>query len=505
MKNNCFHRATLVVATSLLTLTASADLAISDVAGLKAFRDAVNAGNTYSGQTVYLTTDIDLNNESWTPIANTTDDNASGFQGTFDGRGYKISNLNVNIYQSGDWNYAISGLFAINSGTIKNLFIYNPTIKASTQQNRSNSCCAGTICGINKGIISNCCVYGGSVYTYCGYGASGSNGGFAESSGIANAYNNNCTISNCYITGTSISAEVYMDWNHPKQERTDNIACIWKNRNNNYSSTSNCDNSTTYAANWRMNRNYAAWLNNNIYGFENTDEPYTWDEDGITPEKHYSANISNALAEGIRDGYIVVSPTIPNTYKRNDGIVDVYSVDYNGANYMLYPEGTTVNVKVALEGWDLNTKNEQNEVTKAGWFIDKIYFTYDYTQNGNSAYEVGNEIAIRTNADGSAYEIGIPEEVNSATGRILREQGFSFTTPSGPTTVLYTTTNYDGLITSVDNVKMPIEISVEDNNIIAPADAEIYNINGVRVNNENLQSGIYVVRLGKQVKKIVVK
>ena len=51
--------------------SASADLWINNAADLRTFRDAVNNGTTYSGQTVYLTTDINLNGESWTPIANT--------------------------------------------------------------------------------------------------------------------------------------------------------------------------------------------------------------------------------------------------------------------------------------------------------------------------------------------------------------------------------------------------------------------------------------------------
>ena len=41
---------------------------ISTVQQLKAFRDAVNAGSNYAGQTVKLTADLDLNGETWSPI-----------------------------------------------------------------------------------------------------------------------------------------------------------------------------------------------------------------------------------------------------------------------------------------------------------------------------------------------------------------------------------------------------------------------------------------------------
>ena len=41
---------------------------ISTVQQLKDFRDAVNAGNNYAGQTVKLAADLDLNGETWIPI-----------------------------------------------------------------------------------------------------------------------------------------------------------------------------------------------------------------------------------------------------------------------------------------------------------------------------------------------------------------------------------------------------------------------------------------------------
>ena len=66
-----------------------ADLVISTLEELKAFRDEVNAGNTFAGKTVELAANIDLMSEEWTPIGNDT----NKFQGTFDGKGYTVSNL----------------------------------------------------------------------------------------------------------------------------------------------------------------------------------------------------------------------------------------------------------------------------------------------------------------------------------------------------------------------------------------------------------------------------
>lgn len=65
---------------------------IDTIEELKLFRDAVNAGNNFNGQTVRLMKSIDLNNEEWTPIGTSS---ATAFRGTFDGNGQTISNLKI--------------------------------------------------------------------------------------------------------------------------------------------------------------------------------------------------------------------------------------------------------------------------------------------------------------------------------------------------------------------------------------------------------------------------
>ncbi len=74
---------------------------------LKAFAAHVNGGNDYAGAIVYLTADIDLENEAWTAISN--------FAGTFDGQGYAISNLSERLF------YTING-------TVKNLKVANVNV-----------------------------------------------------------------------------------------------------------------------------------------------------------------------------------------------------------------------------------------------------------------------------------------------------------------------------------------------------------------------------------------
>lgn len=96
-----------------------ADLVISTLEELKSFRDEVNAGNTFAGKTVELAANIDLMSEEWTPIGN----NTNKFQGTFDGKGYTVSNL---VITGNNSNAGFFGFTA--SGAIKNLTIDNASV-----------------------------------------------------------------------------------------------------------------------------------------------------------------------------------------------------------------------------------------------------------------------------------------------------------------------------------------------------------------------------------------
>ena len=75
--------------------------------------------DSFSGKTFILTKDINLNDQAWTPIGNST----NKFQGTFDGNGKTIKNLCI----IGTDNYV--GLFGFTTdGTIKNLTIENAKV-----------------------------------------------------------------------------------------------------------------------------------------------------------------------------------------------------------------------------------------------------------------------------------------------------------------------------------------------------------------------------------------
>ncbi|MBQ5723793.1 MAG: T9SS type A sorting domain-containing protein, partial [Muribaculaceae bacterium] len=44
-----------------------------------------------------------------------------------------------------------------------------------------------------------------------------------------------------------------------------------------------------------------------------------------------------------------------------------------------------------------------------------------------------------------------------------------------------------------------------DGGIVAPENAEIYNLSGCKVSADNLPAGVYIVRLGSQARKILVR
>ncbi len=126
----------------------------------------VNAGTTYNGVYFKLTTNISLNNLTWTPIGN----GSNTFAGNFDGNGMNISGMNNTT--------GFGGLFGNNSGTIQNVRV------SGTSSGANNT--AG-IAATNTGTIINC-------ISSVAINANGSAGGIAASS--------TGTIKDCVNQGT---------------------------------------------------------------------------------------------------------------------------------------------------------------------------------------------------------------------------------------------------------------------------------------------------------------
>ena len=153
--------------------------------------------NSDWGSYFIVTSDIDCTSYTWTNGIG----NNPRFTGNFDGQGYNISNVTINSISN-------VGFFGYNDGNISNLELSNITISGFT---------CGGFCAHNysNGIISKCCVNGGSVSAtsfaggFCGennFGIISNCYSTADVSGYAPGgfcgFNGGtATISNCYSTG----------------------------------------------------------------------------------------------------------------------------------------------------------------------------------------------------------------------------------------------------------------------------------------------------------------
>lgn len=117
-----------VLAEAIYTVAGN-EYTILNAKGLFWFANQVNvAGNTFSGKTVKLGADIDLENAAWTPVGQT---GATQFKGTFDGQDKTISNLNIDATAQTGKFYS-TGLFGwLNAANVKNVKVAGATVKGN--------------------------------------------------------------------------------------------------------------------------------------------------------------------------------------------------------------------------------------------------------------------------------------------------------------------------------------------------------------------------------------
>ena len=161
---------------------------------LEKFRDDVNAGNTYNGKVVILTSDIFLDkNKEWEPIGKYLNSNTSindetniAFEGIFDGGNHTIHGMKINLIIGEDSEINVSTSFGSIAGYANiGSNIENCVNKANIVSNSGNiGGIVGTIT-IDTNII-NCCNIGNIK-------ANTTVGGIA---GISEA-----NIDNCFNTG----------------------------------------------------------------------------------------------------------------------------------------------------------------------------------------------------------------------------------------------------------------------------------------------------------------
>ncbi len=106
-----------------------------------------------------LNADYFLTNDIIAPKGNnfkTIGNSSELFTGTFDGKGYKISGINIVANYSASGTSAYAGIFGYLTGTVKNLNLEDVNVSNSGK----NWSYVGGIAGVNQGVIENCLVSG---------------------------------------------------------------------------------------------------------------------------------------------------------------------------------------------------------------------------------------------------------------------------------------------------------------------------------------------------------
>lgn len=169
---------------------------ISTPEQLMEFAALVNGGN--NGANAVLTADIDMSSQSWSGIASNQD-----YTGVFDGQGHTISNLT-----------GTEGLFAKNSGTVKNVRLENVSI---TREGGN----LGAVVGVNTGTVFNCFSSGSITGT-------GTN---AWSIGGLVGHNNGGILSgsasSCTVSGKTTGGLVGSNWHDGNHSHGAITACIY--------------------------------------------------------------------------------------------------------------------------------------------------------------------------------------------------------------------------------------------------------------------------------------
>ncbi|MBQ1209109.1 MAG: hypothetical protein IIX64_01395 [Bacteroidales bacterium] len=181
---------------------------------LLAFAAAVNNQDGSETKTAILTNNINMSGKTWVPIgkpssftatwssdavsSGTISQSGAAFKGTFNGQGYTISNLNLNVSTGGA--YGVFGL--LNGATVKNLKVSGTMTASNTSQ-----LAAGVIAGASVNSTIDGCTTDVAV-TINGSSASnvrlavGGIAGIVYSSGT-----NKSTIKNCITNGDLVSTE----------------------------------------------------------------------------------------------------------------------------------------------------------------------------------------------------------------------------------------------------------------------------------------------------------
>lgn len=186
------------------------DYSIGTAEELAGLAELVNQGVSFKGKTITLNQSVDLKNSAWTPIGT----KAQPFNGSFDGKGNTISNVNPVTTEDG-----CTGLFGkISGATISNLTVSGGTV---TSEQTNTGVIAGEAAG---GKLQNVTV---DKVTVSGKNAVGGLLGNSFTAAIAD-----CTVKNSTVVGVEyvggITGTSYSSLNNITVENCTIISTKWK-------------------------------------------------------------------------------------------------------------------------------------------------------------------------------------------------------------------------------------------------------------------------------------
>ena len=115
-----------------------------------------------------------------------------------------------------------------------------------------------------------------------------------------------------------------------------------------------------------------------------------------------------------------------------------------------------------------------------------------------------NQDGVAPLADGEIYYVKGETTKEYVDGAELKFR-FRFTHLGVSETIQFSYIIAGGNITSIADVELDGNVIVRGNDIIAPQGAAIFTVSGIRVPAEGLAPGVYVVVLGNQAVKVMVK
>jgi hypothetical protein len=158
--------------------------------------------DNFSGKTIRLVSDLDLDRREWTPIGSEYNNSSiyvPSFRGTFDGGGGTITNMKMEILDATGY----AGLFGRSNGTLKGIHLTDVNINISSYYWYS----VGGLAGENSGTITDCTASGNISYSFSSAASfyDGGSGTSSTAGGLVGANYSYGIITNCMASGNVYS------------------------------------------------------------------------------------------------------------------------------------------------------------------------------------------------------------------------------------------------------------------------------------------------------------